>query len=72
MHDVGTYHIEVRGQVDGDTLNVTSPLQVTLVRTDTAVTLFTVDTDQSGLIGLMRHVHGLGLKLLSVWRVEPD
>jgi hypothetical protein len=29
-------------------------------------TLLTVRTDQSGMIGLIRHLHGLGLMLLSV------
>jgi hypothetical protein len=36
------------------------------VRGDQAATLFTVCTDQSGLIGLMRHLHGLGFVFLSV------
>jgi hypothetical protein len=31
-------------------------------------TLVTVRTDQSGLIGLMRHLHGRGLVFLSVYR----
>jgi hypothetical protein len=72
MNDVGTYLIRLCGQVDEGEINGMSPLPMTLVQADTAATLFTVVTDQSGLIGLMRHVHGLGLKLLSVWRVEPD
>jgi hypothetical protein len=60
MNDIRTYHIELRGQVDEDEINATSPLQMTVVRVDQAATLFSVRTDQSGLIGLMRHLHGLG------------
>ena len=33
---------------------------------DTAVSHFSVHTDQSGLIGLMRHLHGRGFVFLSV------
>mgnify|MGYP001051779136 CR=1 FL=1 len=68
MHDICTYHIEVRGQVNENTLNAGSPLEMTVVRRDTATTLFTIRADQSGLIGLMRHLHGHGFVLLSVTR----
>jgi hypothetical protein len=66
MHDMCTYQIEVRGQVDEKAFTATSPLQTTVIRTDTAATLFTIRTDQSGLIGLIRHLHGQGFVLLSV------
>ncbi len=66
MHDICTYQIEVRGQADENTLNAGSPLQMTVVRKDTATTLFTIYADQSGLIGLIRHLHGRGFVLLSV------
>jgi hypothetical protein len=69
MHDVFyTYRIEVQGQVDENAFNATSPLQMTVVRRDTATTLFTICADQSGLIGLMRHLHGRGFVLMSVTR----
>jgi hypothetical protein len=69
MHDVFyTYRIEVQGQVDENAFNAMSPLQMTVVRRDTATTLFTICADQSGLIGLMRHLHGRGFVLLSVYR----
>ncbi len=68
MHAICTYHIEVRGQVDENTFNAMSPLQMTVVREDTAATLFTICADQSGLIGLIRHLHGRGFVLLSVYR----
>ena len=68
MDDIRTYQIEVRGQVDENELNATSPIQMTVVRMDTALTLFTIYTDQSGLVGLIRHLHGRGLELLSITR----
>jgi hypothetical protein len=68
MHDTCTYQIEVRGQVDEDVFNATSPLQMTVVRVDAAATLLTICADQSGLIGLIRHLHRQGFVLLSVYR----
>jgi hypothetical protein len=66
MHDIYTYHIEVLGQVDENDLNASSPLQTTVVRVDPTATQFTICADQSGLIGLIRHLHGRGFVLLSV------
>jgi hypothetical protein len=74
MHDICTYQIEVRSQLDENDLNASSPLHMTVVRVDAdeerpnAATLFTICADQSGLIGLIRHLHGRGLVLLSVNR----
>ena len=70
MHNICTYRIEVRDQVSENDLNATSPLQVTVVQENTATTLFTICADQSGLVGLMRHLHGHGFVLLSVIREE--
>lgn len=70
MHDICTYRIEVRGQVDEDALNASSPLHMTVVRVHAAATLFTTCADQSGLIGLLRHLHGRGFVLLSVSRAR--
>jgi hypothetical protein len=68
MHKVCTYTIEVRGQVDEKAFNATSPLQLTVVRVDPGATQFTLCADQSGLIGMLRHLHGQGFVLFSVWR----
>ena len=72
MNDMCTYHIQLRGQVDGGEINATSPFQMTVERVDQAATLITVRTDQSGLVGLLRHLHGLGFVFLSVSRVGRD
>ena len=68
MNNVCTYHIQIERQVAEDEINAISTLQMTLERIDTATTLFSVHTDQSGLIGLLRHLHARGLVLLSVQR----
>jgi hypothetical protein len=70
MHATNVYRIEVQGQVDEGDINAMSPFQMTVERADTAATLFTVHTDQSGLIGLMRHLHGRGIVFLAVTRVD--
>jgi hypothetical protein len=62
------YHIQLRGPVDEQEVNEMSPLLLARESGDTAVTQFSVATDQSGLIGLMRHLHGLGFVFLSVTR----
>ncbi|MBN1315964.1 MAG: hypothetical protein JXA42_10865 [Anaerolineales bacterium] len=68
MQQICTYHIEVRGQVEENGLNKMSPLEMKVVRADAAATLFQIRTDQSGLVGLIRHLHGRGFVLLSVIR----
>ena len=68
MQEVCSYHIEVRGTVNEDTFNAASPLQITVKRVEGGATHFTVRTDQSGLIGLIRHLHRQGFVLLSVCR----
>jgi hypothetical protein len=56
----------VRGQVDHDDLNAISPIQMTIKDADQTASSFTINTDQSGLIGLLRYLNGRGLVLLSV------
>jgi len=60
------YRIKLRGQVDEEEINGMSPLRMVRESGDTAVTRFSVNTDQSGLIGLMRHLHNLGFNFLSI------
>lgn len=68
MQETCTYRIEVQGQVDENELNKMSPLQISVTRKDTTTTLFLTRTDQSGLIGLIRYLHGQGFLLLSITR----
>lgn len=68
LDDTCTYQVEVYGQVSEDELNRLSPRHITVVQTDTTSTLFTITTDQSGFIGLVRHLHGRGFVFLSMKR----
>lgn len=74
MKDTCTYRIEILGCIDVDDLNTISPLKVMMARDKIdnerreALTQFTVYTDQSGLIGLIRCLHGRGIILMSVHR----
>ena len=70
MHDICTYHIEVRDQMNENVFNATSPLQITVVQMDSAATLFTICADQSGLIGLIRYLHRQGFVILSIYREQ--
>jgi hypothetical protein len=66
MDDVGTYQIEVQGPVDELDLTTMSPLLLSAVQAGPASMRFTVRTDQSGLVGLIRYLHGRGLIFLSI------
>jgi len=68
MEDICMYQIVIQGKVDVDDLNTISPLKIEISKMDTNATQFTVSTDQSGLIGLMRYLHGLGLVFSSMKR----
>jgi hypothetical protein len=66
MDERCTYQLEVRGHMDEQDLKATSPVQMTAVRVDAVSMRFTVRTDQSGILGLIRYLHGRGLALLSL------
>ena len=74
MDDFFTYQIELQSSMDEKDLNAMSPLQITAVQVNTnpdrpeAAAKFTIHTDQSGLIGLLRHLHARGLVFLSIRR----
>ncbi len=72
MHDICIYRIDVQGQVDENTFNATSPLQITVERADAEATLFTIHADQAGLIGLIRHLHQRGFVLMSIYREQDQ
>ncbi len=66
MDQMCVYQISVRGQVDGQEVNTTSPVQMSVISMDREGTLLSAYTDQSGLIGVLRHLHARGVVLLSV------
>lgn len=68
MNDLCRYHVHIVGPVDEHEVNGTSPLEMQVERAEADSTWLSVNTDQSGLIGLMRHLHGLGYELLNINR----
>lgn len=68
MDEVCTYEITVDDGVDEEMCNATSPTQVAVLEVTPAATRLAVHADQSGLIGLLRHLHQQGYVLLSVTR----
>jgi hypothetical protein len=61
-----TYELRLLGEVSEDDVNRMSPCRVTLVRRDETTTTFRAATDQAGMLGLMRYLHGMGFVILSV------
>ena len=68
IQTTSTYHIKVRGEVDEDTFNQRSPLRMKVIQVYQDAVLFTISTDQSGLIGVIRFLHGQGFVFLSIQR----
>ena len=71
MEDISTYHIQFAGQISPDEINTRSPLTITAAGSKPGASCFTVRTDQSGIVGLIRHLHGEGFVLLAVERIMP-
>lgn len=66
IYDVRTYQILIHGQVEEADIRPTSPLQFMVERGGETGTAIKVRTDQSGIIGLIRHLHGLGLVIIEM------
>jgi hypothetical protein len=66
MNDIITYRIEVSGRIDKKDLTSKSPLRIKMLNATADSISFSINTDQSGLIGMMRYLNGLGLVLLAV------
>ena len=66
MQRVYTYLIQLDDNVDESEINAASPLRVTARQISSGTTLLAVCTDQSGLVGLLRHLHGRGFVFLAL------
>jgi hypothetical protein len=71
MDDLARYTIVVCDQVSETEFNRLSPVQV-VVQAGPGATHLSVQTDQSGMIGLMRHLHALGFVISAMNRHEMD
>jgi hypothetical protein len=68
MKDMQTYAILLRGRIDPGELGAASPLRMKVECLEGETTKCEVRTDQSGIIGLLRYLHGRGFVILSVNR----
>ena len=63
------YRIEVRGRVDVEWLqsfDSSAEIIVDETRQMEDITVLNVHTDQSGIVGLVRRLHGLGMTILQL------
>ncbi len=68
------YTIKVQGEVDERLVNWFGPVEIacqTETGAQAVTTLSGLVADQAALVGLIRHLHGLGIVLLSMERVMP-
>lgn len=68
MHAICHYQLEVQECVFEADFNATGPLPVSVIHINPLATRLALDTDQSGLIGLVRYLHQQGIVLLSLCR----
>jgi hypothetical protein len=66
MKDMQTYAILLRDRIDPKEIDVASPLRMNVMGLEGENTKFEVHTDQSGIIGLLRYLHGRGFVILSM------
>jgi hypothetical protein len=72
MNDTCAYLVQLRGRIDEGDLSLLTSIEFTLVRVNPDMTHLITHTDQSGLIGLLRRLHGLGFTLLAVGRLDQE
>jgi hypothetical protein len=68
------YRIEIQGRVNGDWLqsfNNSAEIIVDETRQMENISVLDVHIDQSGIVGLVRRLHGLGMTILHL-QIIPD
>ncbi len=70
MIDQYTYFFEIEGGVHATDFNDRSPLRITIGDSSPTYTLLSIQTDQSGAVGFLRHLHGQGFSLISLYRAS--
>ena len=65
------YTVRLAGSIDAGLVDWCAPVARrtnTVAPADEETTCFTLLTDQAGIVGVIRHLHGLGIVLLAVER----
>jgi hypothetical protein len=65
MDDIHLYQIQIAGQVAESDISAFCPASTKIAPCGNTYSVLTVHTDQSGLVGLIRQLHGLGFVLLA-------
>ncbi len=68
------YQIEVQGRVDVEWLqsfDCTAEIMIDETGQNEDITILKVQTDQSGLVGLLRKLHGLGMTIQQLQIIHP-
>ena len=68
MQEFCDYQIAVSGKLDQDLFNSESPIRISVNFSSPEMSRFSVQTDQPGVIGLIRHLHRQGFLLLFLRR----
>jgi hypothetical protein len=71
LNSENTYEITVRGEIDVSWLTDFGDVQTGVIAGGHRAKRFKIVTDQAGLVGLIRRLHGLGVVLVSV-RQSPE
>ncbi len=69
------YRIELRGRVDVEWLQSfdgSAEISVDATRQTDEITVLNVDTDQAGIVGLIRRWHGMDLTILQFQIIPKD
>jgi hypothetical protein len=72
IQNICTYKIKVQNTLEPNVFNVGSPIKIELLHSEENSTLFAAQTDQPGVIGLIRYLHNQGYLILLVQRSEKS
>jgi hypothetical protein len=64
--DWRAYQLRVRGYLDEEFVTSFCPAGTTLTHEDDTTLLANIQTDQAGIVGLVRHLHNLGCTLIAL------
>jgi hypothetical protein len=73
LDEPAAYRVTIQGCIGKELLDESGPVQINELQVDAprgTTTLAGIFTDQVGLVGLLRQLHGLGIVLLAVERLD--
>ena len=66
QQDQRVYRIALRGQIDAEFVEAYCPVGTVLTRAGETAVLANIHADQSGIVGLTRHLHNLGCTIVAL------